>query len=312
MNDDRLTGLLGSLRHQRMDRAADARTRRLLEDAWAGRRTRRRGLATWLRALAPVAASFVLVLALGWTVMSSSGDSPFYGIRVAVEDAAAVLHPDPTDRAQYLLALLDARQTEAARLEAAGNALAAERVRRIERQTLEELKALLPQEQEPEPSPSASAAVIVTPTPTTAPTATPTPVPTTTAGIGGPVATPTRTPPFTARPTATPTPSPEPTVKPTPTPAGTPFLLLVRGTVKNSDGSVNSGACISQSAGGACITTVRADGTYDFTVSARSGQVVTVYAFTKDAGGAITAKAVTSGTVRATTLDMAAMKLQPV
>jgi len=211
---------------------------------------------------------------------------------------------------ELLAALLDARQAEAARLEAAGNALAAERVRRIERQTLDALRSLLPQEPEPSPSATASAVVIATPAPTPAATATPTAVPTTTSGIGGPVATPTRTPPFTARPTATPT--PEPTVLPTPTPAGTPFLLLVRGTVKNPDGTLNSGACISLSAGGACVTTVHADGTYDFSISARTNQVITVYAFTKDAGGAITSKAVTSGTVRATTLDMTAMKLQPV
>lgn len=310
MSDDRIVGLLGSLRRERMERDADERTRRRLEQAWTHRA--RPGGPRWLaRRLLPALATLVLVGALGTTVANASGESPLYTLRVLVEDARAVLYTDPADRAAYLLALLDQRQAEAARLEAAGNALAAERVRRIERQTLAELRALVPQEPEPEPSaapPPSATPPPATPAPTPVlPTATATPTPpaapTPTAGV--PTLTP-RPSLFTARPT--PTPTPKTTTKPTTTPAPSPFLVLVQGTVKNGDGTPNTGACVSLTTAGGCLATVR-EGTFSFTMSARSGQIVTVYALVTDATGAITAKASVSGVVRGTTLELAAVKL---
>ncbi len=308
MNDDRLVGLLGALRHERMERDADERTRRRLEEAWA-RRARRGGRRWAARWLVPFLATLVLVGALGSTVANASGDSPLYAIRVLVEDARAVLYADPADRAVYLQALLDQRQAEAARLEAAGNALAAERVRRVERQTLAQLRALVPQEPEPEPSaPPPPPTDTPTPTPAPTPAATPAPSapPTATAGAGVPTATP-RPSLFTARPTLF---TARPTPTPTPKPTSTASIVLVKGTVKNPDGTLNTGACVSLTAGVGCLATVR-DGAYSFAMSARPGQTVTVYAFTTDATGKLTAKAVASGTVKATTLELAPVKLTP-
>ena len=41
MNDDRLTGLLGSLRNERIDRIADDKIRTRLENAWTTRAQQR-------------------------------------------------------------------------------------------------------------------------------------------------------------------------------------------------------------------------------------------------------------------------------
>ena len=56
MNDERLTGLLGSLRTERMDRIADDKIRSRLENAWTARMERRSF--TWrTRRFAPVLAT---------------------------------------------------------------------------------------------------------------------------------------------------------------------------------------------------------------------------------------------------------------
>ena len=94
MNDDRLSGLLGQLRNERMDRVADDRIRARLENAWNAREERR-GFGWRVRRFAPVVATIVLLVGLGGATMNASGDSALYGIRIAVEDAAVALHTDP-------------------------------------------------------------------------------------------------------------------------------------------------------------------------------------------------------------------------
>lgn len=278
MNDDRLTGLLGQLRNERMDRVADDRTRARLENAWSTRQ-RRRGLSWRVRRFAPVVATIVLLVGLAGATMNASGDSVLYGVRVAVEDAAVALHTDPEDRNEYLLSLLTERQEEAARLESTGNALAAGHVRQVEQQTLQRLMAQLPQ------APDDAAAVQLAPTDTPAPTVTPSPSPSPTPE---PIVPPTpsanaRTP--TPRPTARPTATPTRTA--TPAPTGTPFPVTFSGIVKNPDGTPASGVCVFQSTsvtpGANCFAISGADGTYHFIEAARLYQTLSFY-FTRQDG----------------------------
>ena len=152
MSDDRLQGMLGSLRHERMDRIADDKIRARLENAWTTR-TERRSFGFRLRRLAPVLATLALFAGLGSATMTASGESPLYGVRVTIEDAAIALHPDPENRAEYVVALLEQRQAEAARLEASGNAAAASRARQIEQDTLRVVRAMLPVPPEIDPAP---------------------------------------------------------------------------------------------------------------------------------------------------------------
>ena len=90
MNEERLQGLLGSLRHERMDRIADDKIRALLETAWTTRQEQR-SFGFRFRRLAPVLATGVLMVGLGTATMSAPGESPLYGVRVAIEDAAIAL-----------------------------------------------------------------------------------------------------------------------------------------------------------------------------------------------------------------------------
>ena len=309
MNEDRLAGLLGTLRTERMDRLADDRTRTLLENAWTTRQ-QRRAFSFRIRQLAPVLATIALFAGLGASTMNAAGDSPLYGIRVAVEDAAIALRATPEDKAEYVLALLDQRQTEAARLEQSGNALAASHVREIERQTLRLVQSTLPTAPEvdvvlPTPTPSP------TPSPTAEPTASPspTPIPTT------PPATP-RTPTLTARPstpvptlTHTETPSPRPTATPVPTPAPTAIAVTAFGMVFNADATPAAGVCVRlTTATTTCLTTTAADGSYRLTSSAKVGQ--TIYIILTRQDGTTLWKGYTSAVVRGPTVQMPDVKLQ--
>ena len=69
-------------------------------------------------------ATTALIVGFAATTLSAPGDSPLYSLRVTIEDLAIPLHRDPEDRAEYLVSLLEQRTSEAARLEATGNALA--------------------------------------------------------------------------------------------------------------------------------------------------------------------------------------------
>lgn len=299
MNEERLTGLLASLRQERMDRSADERIRARLERAWQERESHR----TWgfrLRRLTPVLATVVLLAGLGGATMNSAGDSALYGVRVAIEDAAVLLYPNAEDRNEYLLSLLDARQSEAARLESSGNALAASRVREVEQNTLRQLQATLPQLPDETsvtaPLASESPSSSVSPTPSPTPIATPTPVVS-------------RTPSPTPRPTATPTRTPAPTL---PAPTGTPFAVTLTGTVKNPDFTLADGACVGVALPAdlkAPCTTKTSLGTYRLTVSGRINQTFTVYAWRYDAAAGIVYKGSAGGVVRGGTVQVPDIKL---
>jgi len=304
MNDERLTALLGSLRHERMDRIADDKIRARLENAW-GARMERRSFSFAIRRLAPMLATLVLFAALGATTMNAAGDSPLYGFRVAIENASIAFHIDPDERDEFVLQLLDQRQAEAARLEALGNAAAASKARAIEQDTLDMARAMLPQAPDVQPAPLPAPTESPTPSPTVAQTPVPTVAPTVV-----PTAPRTATPRPTATLTRTPTPTPTPvrTATPPPTPTGTPFLALVRGTVKNADGTVAADVCVSQTtATSGCFKTTGPDGTYSFSQSARINQTFTLYFMRQD--GTVLYKAQVTYIVKGATVDVPTVKL---
>lgn len=315
MNDERLEQLLGSLRYDRMDRAADVRTRQRLEGEWADLQERR-GLGWRLRSLVPGAVAVALLVGAAMATLGAPGDSPLYGARVAIEDAAVILYPDPQDRAQYLLGLYEQRQAEAARLEATGSA-ASGGARRIEERTLDAVKALLPRAPEVETPPPASPEPTPTPTPSPSPSASPTPSATPTATPPRPAPTPTPAPATTRtatpRPTPTPTPTPKPTITPLPTkaaePTGTPMVVVVAGTVTDPDGKPAVGACVSVLTS-ECQAHTTSAGTYKIAVTARIGQTLAVYAWRADATGHITYKGTASAVVRGSTVQVPTIGLR--
>lgn len=314
MNDERLQGLLGSLRHERMDRIADHEIRARLEAAWTTRQ-QQRSLGFRARRLAPILATGVLMVALGTATMSAPGESPLYGLRVALEDAAIALHIDPDDRAAYVLSLLDDRQAEAARLEAAGNAAAAGRARAIEQNTVRIARAMLPQTPElpapapaasdlptPTPPPSPSPTPTATPARTPAPTAAPPAIATTRPATPRPTAAPTKT--LTPAPTATPVKTPTPTR----TPTGSPLVVQANGYVKNPDATPASGVCVRLfSATASCTIVTGADGTYRVSFSGRVNQVITIYLTRQE--GTIPWKGSATMTIKSATVQMPDVKL---
>lgn len=297
MNDDRLVGLLAALRTERMERHADQTIRARLENAWTMRDSQS-GLAWRIRRPVVVVATAALVYGFGATTMSAPGDSALYGLRVTIEDLAVPLHTDPEDRAEYLLSLLDQRTTEAARLEATGNALAAGRVRDIERETLrmvEQNQPVAPAVVQPAPTESPS------PSPTATPTDPPSPSPT-----PSPVATATQRP-ATPRPTpqpATPTPTAPPT--PRPTAAATAQLVTFTGNIKNPDGTYATNVCVSLSAGGSCLDVTGPS--FSVTFSAKIGETKTLYFLRSD--GIKTYKATLTKTVSSTYVDVGVVLLR--
>ncbi len=294
MNDERLLGMLGSLRYERLDRVSDDRIRRRLEEEWALREHRRSPL---LR-LAPIVATLVLLAGIGFAALRAPGDSVLYGVRVRVEDAAALLYSDPQERAQYLLSLLDERQAEAARLEASGNALAAARVRAAEDATLQTIRGLLPEAPEVVPDVSPS------PSPTDTPTPSPSPTPTATASP-----TPTPRPTLTRTPTPRPA-TPAPTVAATPLATGTPMPVALSGRVKNPDLTLASGVCVRlDPTSPVCLAVTDTSGTYTVAATARLYQTVTLY-FTRQDPTALL-KAYVSTTVKGAVVQMPDAKLAP-
>lgn len=306
MNEERLQGLLGSLRHERMDRIADDKIRALLETAWTSRQEQR-SFGFRFRRLAPVLATGVLMVGLGTATMSAPGESPLYGVRVAIEDTAIAFHTDPEDRAEYVLSLLDDRQSEAARLEAAGNAAAASKARAIEENTIRIARAMLPQAPElPAPAPAATSSAAPTPdlpSPTPAPTVAPT-NPAATASARPSTPRPTTTPTKTPSPTATPTRTPTPTVAP----AGSPILVTVTGFVKNTDLTPAMGVCVRlTTATPDCLVLTAPDGTYRVSISAKINQSVTVVLTRQD--GPTLWKGTATAAVKSGTLQMSDVKL---
>jgi hypothetical protein len=297
VNDDRLVGMLAALRTERMERTADQQLRTRLETAWTARESQG-GLAWRIRRPVLVLATAALVLGSAATTISAPGESPLYSLRVTIEDFGVRFYSDPEDRAAYLLSLLEQRTAEAARLEATGNALAAGKVRDIERQTLALVQANMPVTPEvvqpaatesPTPSPSP------TPEPTVEPTLAPTPPPATLR-------------PATPRPTAVPTPTPKPaTPTPKPTSTVTTKTVTFTGTVKNPDGTHATNVCVSQSLGSSCLQ-VTSSSTFKVTFSAKIGQVVTLYFLRSD--GVKTYKATLTKTVSSTYVEVGTVTLR--
>lgn len=296
MNDDRLVGMLAALRTERMERTADQTLRTRLETAWTARESHS-GLAWRIRRPVLMLATAALVLGSAATTASAPGDSPLYGLRVTMEDIAVAFHADPADRAQYLMSLLEERTSEAARLEATGNALAAGRVREIERKTLLMVQQNLPVDPnavQPAPTESPTPSPSPTPVPTDPPTASPSP-------SASPVPTATQRP-ATPRPTAVPTATPKPpTATPKPTTAATPQPVTFTGTIKNPDGSLATNVCVSESLGGSCLQ-VTSSGTFKVTFSAKIGQSKTLYFLRSD--GVKTYKATLTKTVSSTYVEV--------
>jgi len=304
MNDQRLESLLGSLRHERMDRIADERIRALLETAWTTRQ-QQRSWGSRFRRLAPVLATGVLLLGLGTATMSAPGESPLYGLRVAIEDASIALHTDPDDRVSFVLSLLDDRQAEAARLEASGNAAAASTARAIEEHTIRIARAMLPPTPGlPAPAPVATSSPTPTlnvPSPTPAPTATPVP-PASTTGVTSSTTRP------TVAPTATPTPTATKTPTPAATPTGSPMLVTVYGLVKNFDATPGSGVCVRMTtAAPDCLVLTAHDGTYRFSFSGRMNETVTVVLTRQD--GTVLWKGTATMTIKGPTVQVPDIKL---
>ena len=304
MNEDRLQGLLGTLRHERMDRIADDKIRAKLETAWTTRQ-QQRSFGFRFRRLVPVLATGVLLLGLGTATMSAPGESPLYGVRVAIEDAAIAFHTDPDDRAAYVLSLLDDRQAEAARLEATGNAAAASKARAIEENTVRIARAMLPQTPElPAPAPVATSSAAPTPQ-------LPSPTPVATIAPTNPASTATARPPTprpTVAPTRTPTATPTRTPTPTLTPTGTSMLVTFNGFVKNSDATPAANVCVRLTTAAAdCLAFTAADGTYRLSGSYRINQSVTFYLTRQD--GSILWKATATMTVKGLTVQMPDVKL---
>ena len=298
MNDDRLVGLLAELRRARMDSHADQTLRARLENAWTARESRS-GLAWRIRRPVVVVATAALVYGFGATTLSAPGDSALYGLRVTIEDLAIPLHTDPEDRAEYLLSLLDQRTGEAARLEATGNALAASRVRDIERETLrmvEQNQPVAPKVVQPAPTESPSPSPTATPTDPPSPSPTPSPLPTATQR------------PATPRPTTAPTATPLTTTPPTPRPtaAATAQLVTFTGNIKNPDGTYATNVCISLTIGGSCLDVTGPS--FSVTFSAKIGQSQTLYFLRSD--GVKTYKATITKTVSTTYVDVGVVLLR--
>jgi uncharacterized protein DUF5667 len=297
MNDDRLVGMLAALRTERMERTADQTLRSRLENAWTARESRG-GLAWRMRRPVLVLATVALILGSATTTITAAGDSPLYSLRVTIEDLGVRFYADPAARAEYLLSLLEQRTAEAARLEATGNALAAGKVREIERATLAMVQANMPVTPEVvQPAPTESPTPSPSPTPEPTPSPTPSPVPATQRP-----ATPARTTTPTVKPA---TPTVKPTVKPTTAP--TPQAVTLTGTIKNPDGTAATNVCVSLSMGGSCLT-VTSSSTFKVTFSYKVGQSVTLYFLRSD--GIKTYKATLTKTVSSTYIEVGTVTLR--
>jgi hypothetical protein len=268
MIQDSLVRALGGLKGARMDDVAADEIRKRLERAWTERRARRRPRFI-VPGFARAFAIATLVVLVAFSTMRAAADSPLYGARVAIENSLVSLQSDPVD---YLSQLYAERLEEAARFEAAGNALAASRARTAQSEALRLLGQISPPpEQSPEPSPSTAitlASPSATPDTTASPTESPTPPPTVPPIAGTP------TPkPMTPAPTPTPKPT---TAKPSLTPGPTPMDVHAYGYVLYADGSKVDGACVSMSLDGLCIAG-SINGRVDLQLSAKKGQSITLY-----------------------------------
>ncbi|HEV8536255.1 MAG TPA: hypothetical protein VGR87_11150 [Candidatus Limnocylindria bacterium] len=309
MIDDTLARALGSLKAARMDDVASDVVRKRLEKAWADRATRRTrsGLVVggFMRAFAVAA----LLVGLAFTTLHAGADSPLYATRVSIENALIAFQADPV---AYATQLYDERLEEAARFEAAGNALAASRARDAQQEALRLLTQIAPQPSEQSPEPSAST-VITLPSPSPSPEASaepsesPTPSPTPTPRTPPPAV---RTPTPTPKPTVKPTLTPKPTVKPSPTPVPTPMTVHATGDVLYADGSKVDGACVSMSFDGMCFAGT-INGKVDVQLTAKKGQTITLYLRNYDAARGGTLRGKVSVTVGGPEVLLGTITLRP-
>ena len=123
MNDDRIERALHEIGDKRLSASADRAIRSRIEEEWAA--TGPRGGMRWPVQLLVAAAAVAMTIGLGSAALGAGADSALWPARVALEDLGLQLRVSAEARADYLLDLIDARTTEAARQEAIGNALAA-------------------------------------------------------------------------------------------------------------------------------------------------------------------------------------------
>ena len=303
MNEDTLTRALGGLRSVRMSETASDRVREELEKAWherASRQSQRRPFAVpgFARAFAIAA----LVVAVGFATLRASADSPLYSARIAVEDALVGLQLDPI---RYVSELYEERLEEAARLEAAGNALAASRARDAQEDALRLLNKIDPQvRQEQPPEPSASTAITVpTPSPTPEATLEPSATPTPTATPTPRPATPRPATPLPA--VATKPPAASPTVAPTPTQ----FPVHAVGTVTYADSTPVNEACVSTGLDSSCVA-VSTNGKIDFWLIAKKYDTITLYVRKIDLMSGRTLRGKVTVTVTGSTLPLGNVTLR--
>ena len=265
MNEDTLVRALGGLRTARMSEAASDRVREELEKAWrdrASRLSRRRGFTVpgFARAFAIAA----LVVAVGFATLRAGADSPLYSARIAVEDALVGLQADPIS---YVSELYQERLEEAARFEAAGNALAASRARDAQEDALRLLNKIDTQVRQEQPPEASASTAITVPTPSPTPEASVEPSPTPT-----PTATPTPRPATPPPAVATKPPTPSPTVAPTPAQ----FPVHAVGTVTYADSTPVNEACVSTGLDGSCVA-ASTNGKIDFWLIAKKYDTITLY-----------------------------------
>lgn len=305
MNEETLARALGGLRAARMSEAASDRVREELETAWRDRAEgKRRRTGFVVPGIARAFAIAAVVVIIGFGTLRASADNPLYAARVVVEDALVAFQADPV---AYVGQLYEERLEEAARFEAAGNALAAGRARNAKENALRLLRQLSPQLQEPSPEPTPSSAITLpTPSPSPEPTAEPTepPTPEPTGRTPVPVV---RTP--TPKPATPKPPTPKPTVKVT-SPTPTPMTVHATGDVLYSDGSRVNGACVSLTLNGTCIAGT-VNGKVDVWLTAKKGQTITLYFENYDAARGGTLRGKVSVTVGGPEVLLGTITLRP-
>ena len=298
MNDERIERALREIGDRRLPASADGAIRSRIQEEWTA--TAPRHGFRWPAQLLALAAAVLITIGLGSAALGAGADSVLWPARVAIEDFGLSLRVTAEARADYLLDLIDARTTEAARQEAAGHALAAGKALAAREDALKHLSTVATKNEPPRtipplPSVFKSPEASRTPEPTKSAELTRSPEPTKTIE---------RTPEPTKTPDRTPEPTKpaEPTFSVAPTPFRTPELtrsplpptttppntaITITGTVRYEDGTIPLKACISTSsvlASTACGTFAE-NGVYSIkTTSLTVGVTIRLYAYATERG----------------------------
>jgi hypothetical protein len=295
MNDERIERALREMGGKRLPASADNAIRARIEEEWSA--ISPRGGTRWPVQLLVAAAAIAMTLGLGSAALGAPADSALWPARVALEDFGLQLRVTAEARADYLLDLIDARTTEAARQEAAGHALAAGKALAAREDALKHLSTVATKNEPPRtipPLPGVFASPVASPTPepprTTEPPRSPEPArtpdrtpeptrsPEPTQTLGLPAVTPFRTPEITHSPL------PPQTVPPT----ATVVAIKIYGTVRYEDGTVPLKACITTSSNvpttiGACSLFAE-NGVFTATFTVAPGGTVRLYAYASERG----------------------------